>query len=109
MIWALRNPAMSSLFLSFAQGQENLSKSFDRLLPMEYQVDGNRDFLDHWIEPYLNYGSVVYDVGGGKNPEVGLSAKQRLSLRLVGFDIDPDELAASPAGGFEENVFGAIH
>src|SRR5260370_41992338 len=99
MIWALRNPAMSSLFLSFAQGQENLSKSFDRLLPMEYQVDGNRDFLDHWIEPFLNYGSVVYDVGGGKNPVVGLGAKRRRRLRLVGFDIERGGAAASPPGG----------
>ena len=99
---------MSSLFLSFAQGQENLSKSFDRLLPMEYQVDGNRDFLDHWIEPYLNYGSVVYDVGGGKNPVVGLGAKRRLSLRLVGFDIDRDELAASPPGVYDETICGDI-
>jgi SAM-dependent methyltransferase len=99
---------MSSLFFSFAQGQQNLSKSFDRLLPIEYQVDGNRDFLDHWIEPHLNYGSVVYDVGGGKNPVVGLGAKRRLSLRLVGLDIDGDELAASPPGVYDETICGDI-
>jgi SAM-dependent methyltransferase len=99
---------VSSLFFRFAQGQQNLSKSFDRLLPLEYQVDGNRDFLDHWIEPYLNYGSVVYDVGGGKNPIIGLSVKGRWRLRLVGLDIDQDELAASPTGVYDERICADI-
>jgi SAM-dependent methyltransferase len=99
---------MSSLFFSFAQGQQYLSKSFDRLLPVEYQIDGNRDFLDHSIEPYLRPGMVVYDVGGGKNPVVGLGAKRRLSLRLVGLDIDREELAASPFGVYDETICGDI-
>jgi 2-polyprenyl-6-hydroxyphenyl methylase/3-demethylubiquinone-9 3-methyltransferase len=99
---------MSSFFCHFTQGQQKLSKSFDRLLPIEYQVDGNRDFLDHWIEPYLKYGSVVYDVGGGKNPVIGLGAKRRLGLRLVGLDIDQDELAASPSGVYDERICADI-
>ena len=82
---------MSSFFRHLAQGQQNLSRSFDRLLPAEYQVDGNRDFLDHWIEPYLKYGSVVYDVGGGKNPAIGLGEKllknQRGDIRLTAVDV----------------------
>ena len=67
-------------------------------------MDGNRDFLDHWIDPYLNYGSVVYDVKGGKNPTIGLSAKGRWRLRLVGLDIDQDEIAASPPGVYDERI-----
>ena len=73
---------MSHLFYRFSQGQQTLSKYFDRLLPVEYQVDGNRDFVDHWIEPYLRRGSIVYDVGGGKNPVISLDGKRRLGLRL---------------------------
>jgi SAM-dependent methyltransferase len=99
---------LSSLFYQFARGQQSLSKSFDRLLPAEYQVDGNRDFLDNWIEPYLKLGMVVYDVGGGKNPVIGLDGKRRLSLRLVGLDIDPDELAASPSGVYDERICADI-
>jgi SAM-dependent methyltransferase len=97
-----------SFFCYFAQGQQSLSRSFDRLLPIGYQVDGNRDFLDHWIEPYLKHGSVVYDVGGGKNPVIGLDAKLRLRLRLVGLDIDQDELAASPSGVYDERICADI-
>ena len=39
-----------SLFSRFTRSQQNLSCRFDRLLPAEFQVDGNRDFLDNWIE-----------------------------------------------------------
>ena len=99
---------MSSFFRHLAQGQQNLSRSFDRLLPIEYQVDGNKDFLDHWIEPYLKYGSVVYDVGGGKHPAIGLGEKRRLALRLVGLDIDQDELAASGSGVYDEKICADI-
>ncbi len=95
---------MYSLFYHFAQGQQNLSKWFDRLLPTEYQVDGNRDFLDHWIEPHLKSGIVVYDVGGGKNPVIGLGVKRRLGLRVVGLDIDQDELSASPFQVYDEKI-----
>src|SRR2546426_944806 len=99
---------MSHLFYRFTQGQQSLSKCFDRLLPIEYQVDGNRDFLDHWIEPYLKHGSIVYDVGGGKNPVISLDGKRRLGLRLVGLDIDQDELAASPSGVYDERICADI-
>src|SRR5437762_8345398 len=99
---------MSHLFYRFTQGQQSLSKCFDRLLPAEYQVDGNKDFLDHWIEPYLKYGSVVYDVGGGKNPAIGLGEKRRLALRLVGLDIEQDELAASGSGVYDEKICADI-
>ena len=95
---------MSSLFFRFARGQQKLSKWFDRLLPAEYQVDGNRDFLDHWIEPHLKNGIVVYEVGGGKNPAIGLGAKRRLDLRVVGLDIDQEELSASPLHVYDEKI-----
>jgi SAM-dependent methyltransferase len=99
---------MSSLFYRFARRQQKLSSSFDRLLPVEYQVDGNRDFLDHWIEPYLKRGSIVCDVGGGKNPVISLDRKRRLGLQLVGLDIDQDELAASPSGVYDERIWADI-
>jgi hypothetical protein len=59
---------VSSLFCT--GNQQSLSRSFDRLLPIEYQVDVNRDSIDNWIELYLQSGSVVYEVGGGKNPVI---------------------------------------
>jgi 2-polyprenyl-3-methyl-5-hydroxy-6-metoxy-1,4-benzoquinol methylase len=99
---------MNSPLTRFRQSQQNLSKSFDRLLPAEYQVDGNRDFLDHWIDPYLKEGIVVYDIGGGKNPFVALEQKQRRALRVIGLDIDGKELRASPSGIYDETICADI-
>jgi SAM-dependent methyltransferase len=93
-----------SLFYRFTRSQQNLSRSFDRLLPAEYQVDGNRDFLDNWITPYLESGALVYDIGGGKNPVVGVEEKRRFKLRVIGFDIDARELAAAPDGAYDRTI-----
>jgi 2-polyprenyl-6-hydroxyphenyl methylase/3-demethylubiquinone-9 3-methyltransferase len=99
---------MASPLTRFTQSQQHLSKSFDRLLPTEYQVDGNRDFIDNWIDPYLKDGSVVYDIGGGKNPVVALEHKQRRGLCVVGLDIDGNELAASPSGVYDQTICADI-
>jgi hypothetical protein len=63
---------------------------------LEYQVDGNSDFIEQWIAPHLKSGSAVYDVGGGKNPIIDLEQKTRFGLRIVGLDIDEKELKAAP-------------
>ena len=99
---------MPSLFYRFTRSQQRLSRLFDRLLPAEYQVDGNRDFLDHWIAPYLDRGAVVYDIGGGKNPVVGREEKRRFGLRVIGLDIDGRELAAAPAGVYDQTICADI-
>jgi SAM-dependent methyltransferase len=99
---------MPPLFYRFARSQQNLSRSFDRLLPAEYQVDGNRDFLDNWITPYLKSGAVVYDIGGGKNPIVGVEEKRRFRLRVIGLDIDERELAGAPEGAYDRTICADI-
>jgi SAM-dependent methyltransferase len=99
---------MASPLARFTKSQQHLSKSFDRFLPTEYQVDGNRDFLDNWIDSYLKAGSVVYDIGGGKNPFVALEQKQRRRLCVVGLDIDGNELAASPPGVYDKTICADI-
>src|SRR5579862_9419902 len=93
-----------SLFSRFTRSQQNLSSRFDRLLPAEFQVDGNRDFLDNWIAPYLESGAVVYDIGGGKNPVLGKAEKRRWKLRVTGLDIDERELAAAPDGAYDRTI-----
>ncbi len=97
-----------SLFHRFTHSQQNWSQQFDRLLPAEYGVDGNSDFLDNWIAPYIAPGAVLYDIGGGKNPVVSPEQKRRLGLRVIGLDIDGDELAAAPAGVYDETICADI-
>jgi 2-polyprenyl-6-hydroxyphenyl methylase/3-demethylubiquinone-9 3-methyltransferase len=75
---------------------------------LEYQVDGNSDFIEQWIAPHLKSGSAVYDVGGGKNPIIDLEQKTRFGLRIVGLDIDEKELKAAPPGVYDETICADI-
>jgi len=99
---------LRSFLYRFTQSQQKLSRLFDRLLPLDCQVDGNRDFTDNWIAPHLKTGDVIYDIGGGKNPIVTIEDKQRLGLRVAGLDIDSGELAASPSGAYDETICADI-
>jgi 2-polyprenyl-6-hydroxyphenyl methylase/3-demethylubiquinone-9 3-methyltransferase len=99
---------MASLFYQFTRSQQKLSRSFDHLLPVEFQVDGNSDFVDNWIAPHLKHRAVIYDIGGGKNPIVGLEEKRRHKLRVIGLDIDAQELAASPEGVYDRKIHADI-
>jgi 2-polyprenyl-6-hydroxyphenyl methylase/3-demethylubiquinone-9 3-methyltransferase len=99
---------MRSRFDRFVRGQQRWSRRFDALLPAEYQVDGNRDFVENWIAPRLRPGAVVYDIGGGKNPAIPVSEKRRLGLRVTGIDIDAGELARAPEGAYDEAIAADI-
>ncbi len=92
----------------FIDAQLKWCSSLDRLLPREYTVDGNRDFLDNIVPQYVGRGMRVYDVGGGKNPVIDRATKERLGLTIVGLDIDADELAAAPAGIYDEVICADI-
>jgi len=78
-----------------------LSFSFDRLLPRRFRIDGNREFVDSVIPQNVQPGTVVYDLGGGKNPVIGPRRKAELGLRVTGIDIDSGELEAAPAGSYD--------
>jgi 2-polyprenyl-6-hydroxyphenyl methylase/3-demethylubiquinone-9 3-methyltransferase len=99
---------MTSLAHRFLHSQRALSERFDRLLPADYKVDGNRDFVENWIAQHLKPGMSVYDIGGGKNPILSLREKQRLGLRLTGLDIDAEELAASPPAIYDKKICADI-
>jgi 2-polyprenyl-6-hydroxyphenyl methylase/3-demethylubiquinone-9 3-methyltransferase len=99
---------MPSWLSRFVGAQQRWSRRFDSLLPTEYQVDGNRDFVENWIAPRLRSGAVVYDIGGGKNPAVSLDDKRRLGLRVIGVDIDASELARAPRGAYDEAIAADI-
>jgi SAM-dependent methyltransferase len=88
--------------------QRKLSNAFDGLLPDEYQVDGNKHFVDHMVFPFLHYDAVVYDIGGGKNPLIDTHTKTRLRLRVIGLDIDGTELATSPPGAYDTQICADI-
>jgi 2-polyprenyl-6-hydroxyphenyl methylase/3-demethylubiquinone-9 3-methyltransferase len=84
------------------------SRAIDRLLPDKFSLDGNRDFLDRIAPRFLLRGVHVFDVGGGRHPFVAKETKDTLQLRVTGLDIDAAELAAAPAGAYDDVVVADI-
>lgn len=85
------------------------SRVFDSLLiPEQLRVDGNRDFIDNFAKKYLRPGMTVYDVGGGKQPYIDRETKSRLGLKVIGLDIDAEELSRAPQGLYDDVVCADI-
>lgn len=85
-------------------GQVWLSRKLDSLLPKKYQIDGNTDFRNTFAPGYLSPATTIYDIGSGRHPFLSPQAKRELGVRVVGLDIDPNELAAAPAGSYDGSV-----
>ena len=83
----------------FIEINRRFSRAFDAVMvPEKFRTDGNRDFIDHFARKYLKPGLTVYDVGGGKQPYISRETKEKLGLKVVGLDIDANELARAPQG-----------
>jgi SAM-dependent methyltransferase len=93
---------------SLLDSQRWLTWRFDRLLPSEFQVDGNLNFLQHLVPQYLKPCDLIYDVGGGRKPAISGLLKDGLNLRIVGLDIDRAELAAAPLGHYDRTISADI-
>lgn len=85
-------------------GQERLSRAIERRLPAIYRQDGHRHYTEVVVPPYLRPGITIYDVGGGKRPYLTGAAKAALGARVVGLDIDAQELASAPAGSYDRTI-----
>jgi 2-polyprenyl-6-hydroxyphenyl methylase/3-demethylubiquinone-9 3-methyltransferase len=93
------------MFHSLVLSQRKISYWLDRKwLPAEYSVDGNASFDADFVTEFLRPGSIVIDVGGGKRPAISAARKTALNLTVVGFDINADELAASPPGSYDRCI-----
>jgi SAM-dependent methyltransferase len=104
----LRQSRMPDVLHRVMDCQTRLSLRFDRLLPADFRLDGNRDFIERIVPDYLRPAMVVYDVGGGKNPLVPPERKSALGLEVVGLDIDAGRLAAAPSGVYDRAICADI-
>ena len=89
---------------SIVSSQLRISAAFNRLLPLDLQVDGNRDFLDDFVWRYVRHGLVVWDVGGGKSPCFSPAKKAELGLRVVGLDTSAAELSLAEPGSYDRTI-----
>lgn len=93
----------------FIEWNRGLSAKFDSwIIPARFRIDGNRDFTDDFAKKFLDRGMEIYDVGGGKNPYIDRQTKERLALRVVGLDIDANELSRAESGLYDETVCADI-
>lgn len=92
----------------FVGKQVAWSRMIERSLPAYCVVDGNRQFQEQLVPAHLRSGLVIYDVGGGKQPYLSPAQKRTLNARVIGIDIDPDELARAPEGAYDEAITADI-
>lgn len=98
-----------NLVRGFIELNRHCSHGFDEIfVPRKYRVDGNRDFIDEFAKKYLEPGLTVFDVGGGKQPYIDRKTKENFALRIVGLDIDANELARAPQGLYDEVICADI-
>jgi len=88
----------------FINAQRKMSRYFDRLLPEEFLVDGNKDFATSLVPKYTREGIRIYDVGGGKNPFYEPHMELKKNLKISGLDIDKNELDRAPEGSYDEMI-----
>jgi 2-polyprenyl-6-hydroxyphenyl methylase/3-demethylubiquinone-9 3-methyltransferase len=99
---------MKKVLHAFVQANIWLGQGVDRILPKKFRTDGNKDFLNNYLPSFIKEDLTIYDIGGGKNPCVDQEKKDKLHIRLVGFDIDEHELNLAPAGLYDETICADI-
>ena len=97
-----------SLLRRFVDANKRASFRVDQWVAPRLRVDGNQDYLHQFVWEYLRPRQTVGDVGGGKQPFLTVERKAALDCRVIGVDISSDELAAAPAGAYDEVVVGDI-
>jgi 2-polyprenyl-3-methyl-5-hydroxy-6-metoxy-1,4-benzoquinol methylase len=89
---------------SLIDSQRWLSYNFDKLLSKKYRIDGNQDFIKSVVPKYLKENIIIYDIGGGKNPNLSCEKKKTLNATVVGLDIDEEELRQAPEGAYDKTI-----
>src|SRR5262245_30981448 len=90
------------------RGQVAASKAFDRLLPAPMRVDGSRFFREVFLASFLEPDQRIVDLGSGRFPCIDEPTKKRLSLHVTGIDASAAELAAAPAGSYDETIVADV-
>jgi SAM-dependent methyltransferase len=100
----LTRKQLSGFARLFIASQFWLSKEFDRLLPECFRIDGHQSFRNEVVLSHIRRGMCVYDVGGGKHPQIGAAHKLALELRVIGLGVDSSELAQAPSGCYDDTI-----
>ncbi len=81
-----------------------VSRAFDRVFPPAMSVEGSRHYRRELLPEFIKPGLRIVDVGSGRFPQVSAELKQKLGLYVTGLDLSAEELAAAPAGAYDEAI-----
>lgn len=84
------------------------SRVFDKLLPQNLTLDGNRYFMDSSYVRFLERACTGFDIGCGRHPAIALAQKRRFELSVTGVDISDEESAGAFEGAYDKVVCGDI-
>lgn len=98
----------STLIRLFINSQIKLSNRFDQLLPAKYCIDGYSDFASNILPGYIRENIIIYDIGGGKNPYMTNEMKLKLNCKVIGIDIDKNELDMAPKDAYDDIISADI-
>lgn len=81
-----------------------VSSWIDAVLPAQMSVGGAKYYRDEVIPGLMRDDLTVYDLGGGSQPYISVSEKQARRLKVVGLDIDIEELKQAPEGAYDRLI-----
>lgn len=99
---------MNGTTLRLIEGQRRLSRRLDLCLPTRWHTDPFLDFRAQVVSKLIPVGGLIYDVGGGRRPFLSPVEKAQWELRVVGLDLDKEELRAAPAGYYDREIVADI-
>jgi 2-polyprenyl-6-hydroxyphenyl methylase/3-demethylubiquinone-9 3-methyltransferase len=90
--------------MNFRALNRRLSMLTDRLLPGRLRLNGASSFETAVVPDLLGHATVILDVGGGKRPFLSPERKRSLGARVIGIDIEADELEHAPPGSYDQVI-----
>lgn len=88
----------------FVEANKRISRWFDSFFPTEMRQDGNGHFRNVVAPSLYSEGMILYDLGGGSQPILSIEDKERLGARVIGLDIESNELTAAPPGSYDVTI-----
>jgi ubiquinone/menaquinone biosynthesis C-methylase UbiE len=99
---------LKKLIRQLINSQKYLSQKFDTLLPENMIVFANDIFDNDVLPQHLKNNFTIYDIGGGKHPNISIEQKTTFTLNVVGFDISSDELDQAPQAIYDQTITADI-
>lgn len=81
---------------------KKVSNWFDGCIANDFHVYGTEIFDTEIMPKYLESEKTVFDIGGGKHPNINANTKSDKNLRVIGMDIDAAELKQAPTGLYDD-------